>query len=1138
MKKSSKKSSPFPVQAKRYTGPKADVNGSTSTLSLNHISFTTGQTKLYKIFDSFYKTIPQPIIIYHFRGGEILFANAAFFKLFGTSRKEIINNFISNFFLQYQQGAERKELLNHLQKKKMPVVGSFSTKGGESIVARMQGGIITIGREKYCSIHIVDITDQKKYVAEIQKMDIHIHEIFNQISDAFIALDSNFRYTYVNRKAGEIFGLSPAKIIGKIQWEIFPATIDTAFYQACHTALTLQQYVYIEEYYQLFDRWYENHIYPSSSGISIYFRDITSKKKAELAVEEKNNALREAHLELQEIVEHASEIIFKIDQEGYFLFVSPEFQRSLGYTPEEVIGQHMEPFVHPDDYSICVHALKTTLETRKPLHNIIYRVKRKDGLYDWFSTSANFIFYEDGTPKYGIGLSQNITGLRNIVEKLEATEQRYEAFLEHSSEAIWRIEIPGGAPIKSTFEEILGYCSCHGYLAECNLSYARMYGYEAPDAMEGFRLSELMPIDDPGNLDYFIAFIQAGFKLTNAESVEFDKEGNRKYILNNLIGIIENEKLIRIWGTQRDITKLKDAEREISVREEQYRTLAENVPVMIYRMGRDFRFTYINNAVGETFNIQNETFIGKTPQDLGIENDKWETLREKGQKLFDTGIANSFTFKIPSGSIPGKEYNLLINLTPEKDETGHVYSIIAIANEITPIIKAQEELIYKDKLLSVVADAANSLLKEENYSAIIPGILENLGVETLCDRVYIFKKETNENGELIARQLFNWHSSLISKNVKKAKTPTLPITILTDRFKELKEGDCYANTTANVEHTELRSFLDDVGVLSFLLVPIRINQELWGFVGFEDCKKERVWKEADRGVLKTFASSLASAIERKKAGEVIMESEARFRHMADTAPVMIWVSDEDENTVYVNKNWIDFTGVSLDELNKNNWSSLVHPEDIHIAIQGYQIKSRQRVPVLLEYRLKNLNGEYRWVMDQSIPRFLSNGTFLGYIGSVIDIHDRKLTEEKISYQAMVLREVTEAIISTDLNLNVITWNKGAEMIHGITADKIIGKPLRSIVEYQYINETREDAWHRLDKTANWTGEVYYDRKDGRRIYLHSAISFITNNKGVRIGLVGIHRDITDRRKSEEALRISEERHRSVIQALGEGIILR
>jgi len=463
--------------------------------------------------------------------------------------------------------------------------------------------------------------------------------------------------------------------------------------------------------------------------------------------------------------------------------------------------------------------------------------------------------------------------------------------------------------------------------------------------------------------------------------------------------------------------------------------------------------------------------------------------------------------------------------------------IIAVARDITNDRASQEELIYKDKLLSVIADAANSLIKEDNYRTIIPGIIQKLGKVTSSDSVYVFENSKNKKGESVSSITYEWCSPDRKPQIDNPELKEIPFKFFADQLEGLKEGAVYSKTTDRVNNEGVQKLLESLEIKSILIVPLFVGQEFWGFVGFDDCRQPRIWSEMDKGVLKTFASSLASAIERNRTEAVILESEARFRHMSDHAPVMIWVSDENDNTIYTNKNWLDFTGITVSEVNKNSWASLVHPDDMKIAITDYDAQFKKRIPALLEYRLRTKSGDYRWVIDQATPRFLANGKFLGYIGSVIDIHDRKLSEEKLSYQAHVLQEVTEAIISTDLDFTVITWNKGAEKIYGINAADIIGKSFPGIISHSYLIETREEALEHLYTYDYWSGEVYFDRADGRQMFLHSSVSFVTNKNGVRIGLAGVHRDITDKRKSEMALRISEERYRSVVDALGEGIVL-
>jgi PAS domain S-box-containing protein len=133
--------------------------------------------------------------------------------------------------------------------------------------------------------------------------------------------------------------------------------------------------------------------------------------------------------------------------------------------------------------------------------------------------------------------------------------------------------------------------------------------------------------------------------------------------------------------------------------------------------------------------------------------------------------------------------------------------------------------------------------------------------------------------------------------------------------------------------------------------------------------------------------------ERIFAEQALVESEQRFRVMADTAPVMIWITDADTLCTYVNKQWVDFTGRTVEEELGNGWTETIHPDDVETCLQTYRTAFDRREQFYMEYRARRFDGQYRWVLDHGAPRFSSTGSFLGYIGTVLDITDRKQSEE-------------------------------------------------------------------------------------------------------------------------------------------------
>jgi PAS domain S-box-containing protein len=187
------------------------------------------------------------------------------------------------------------------------------------------------------------------------------------------------------------------------------------------------------------------------------------------------------------------------------------------------------------------------------------------------------------------------------------------------------------------------------------------------------------------------------------------------------------------------------------------------------------------------------------------------------------------------------------------------------------------------------------------------------------------------------------------------------------------------------------------------------------------------------------------------------------------------------------------------------------------------------------YRFKRACGTYRWVQDTGTPRFLSDGTFLGYIGSIIDIHDQKLREEQLQYQATLMDNVLDSVVTTDLNFNVRSWNKVAEEIYGFTPDAM-GKRMPDLSHFKYIDSTKEDASRILKEKGVWQGEIDVTIQGRERNFLFT-VTYVIGADGNRVGVMALGREITDRKQAEKRLRDSELFYRSLIADSLDGMLL-
>jgi PAS domain S-box-containing protein len=181
------------------------------------------------------------------------------------------------------------------------------------------------------------------------------------------------------------------------------------------------------------------------------------------------------------------------------------------------------------------------------------------------------------------------------------------------------------------------------------------------------------------------------------------------------------------------------------------------------------------------------------------------------------------------------------------------------------------------------------------------------------------------------------------------------------------------------------------GMVAFAGYPLLVEDRV---VGVMAMFSRHPLTEDTVEAIATIAAPIAQGIERKRAEEALRASEEKFRILADTAPIMIWVSGADKLSTFFNKPWLDFTGLAMEEGLGSGWTEGIHQEDYDRCLETFNTSCEAREPFKMEYRLRRHDGEYRWILDHGVPRYSPGGDFLGYIGSCIDITERKQVEAR------------------------------------------------------------------------------------------------------------------------------------------------
>ena len=430
------------------------------------------------------------------------------------------------------------------------------------------------------------------------------------------------------------------------------------------------------------------------TGVVLVFRDITERRQAE-AISQR----------LASIVESSQDAIFSKTLDGVITSWNASAARLYGFSAEEIIGRNVSIIVPPDRPNEVSDMLDRLKRGERVEH---FETKRltKDGKILDIALTISPIKDSAGAIIGASTIARDITERKRAEEAIRAGEDRYRAFVENSSEGIWRFELREPVSINLPVDEQIEHFYRHGYLAECNDAMAAMYGFESAAEIVGAKLEDLLVRDDPNNVEYLRGFVRSGYRMTEAESHEVDREGNSKYFLNNLVGIIEDGKLLRGWGTQRDITERKHAEELLRRSAKQLALITDTAPVFIAQCDTETRFKFVNKAYAARFGLKPEDIVGKKIAEI-TGPEAYDALREY------VGIALSgkpigFDIDIPYATI-GNHF-MHCSYTPEFDESGKVIGWVAAISDISERKRAEQErelMLERERVLRAAAEEAN-----------------------------------------------------------------------------------------------------------------------------------------------------------------------------------------------------------------------------------------------------------------------------------------------------------------------------------------------------------------------------------------------------------------------------------------------
>lgn len=270
---------------------------------------------------------------------------------------------------------------------------------------------------------IDNLSQEKNKYTDLNHKDFSLANVFERITDGFVAFDNQWNYIYLNKKAVEIicFNCSLEDVIGKNIWEAFPEKKEHPFYQSFFKSMAEQRTLTEESYCHPVGAWLHATLYPSPEGLSVYLQDITVKKQVELELEESRERYRQ-------IVETAQEGIWLIDENNKPVFVNQKMCDILEYSMDEMMGKENNHFL--DDEGQKLSAISIDRRKKGVSENLDKQFITKSGKVIWTSMSANPIFSKQGAYKGALAMISDIT------DKIKLQQQLMKAQINKQKEIV------------------------------------------------------------------------------------------------------------------------------------------------------------------------------------------------------------------------------------------------------------------------------------------------------------------------------------------------------------------------------------------------------------------------------------------------------------------------------------------------------------------------------------------------------------------------------------------------------------------------------------------------------------------------------------------------------------------------------
>ena len=829
-------------------------------------------------------------------------------------------------------------------------------------------------------------------------------------------------------------------------------------------------------------------------GILVHAVEVTDKIIARNAI--KNTAER---LQLAQTAAHIG--TWEWDPVRETSSLSPELHRLFGTEAQD--PQHKskwESRVHPDDWTFVVE--KMSDGNRSGSMEFEYRYQHPEMGLRWFYCKGARLTNE--TRMFGI--IQDVTERKQTQEALRESENKYRNFVETASVA-------------------LHWVGPDGTILWANQAELDMLGYTREEYL-GHNIAEFH-VDEPVISEILVRLCR-GERLRENKARLRAKDGSIRYVIIDSSVLFENGKFVHTRCFTRDVTERKLAEEAVIAKQQRIDAdleamrLLHEVGMQCTRAASDF-----SGSLQKVVEVA-VAITGADKGNLQLREPGSNVLKIAAHQGFDRPFLEFFAaVRDDEASCCGRALR----------EGGR-----AIVEDVTKseIFAGQESL---HVMLAAGARAVQSTPLVSTSGKVLGMISTHFG-----------HPHSPTERELRLMDLLARHAADYIEH----KQAEVALHESEERFRAIVETtpECVKLVAPDGTLLQMNSAgLEMIGADSAETV---VGKSVYDVIAPEDrdrfrkfngniCRGEKGSLDFDiigvKGVRRHMATHAAplrnpdgsvvhlavsrDITQRKLAEQALRQSEQKLRVVTDAAPIMIWMSGTDKLCFYFNKSWLDFVGRTLEQEMGNGWAENVHPDDFDRCLQIYVTSFEARQPFEMEYRLRHHSGQYRWILDHGVPRFGPEGTFEGYVGGCLDIHDQKEAREKLRTMSETLRTSEErfrALVTTSSYV-VYRMSPDWKQMWQLEGRGFISDTQHAIKNWidVYIHPDDQPKVLAAIRTAIETKKVFelehrVRRVDGTLGWTASRAVPLLDNKGNIVEWFGAATDVTARKEAEEAQR--------------------